>query len=213
MSRGRAPAVLLLVLAAGVLGGCTGPDSTPWIAEQGPTAHADDFPDPVVATQDGRTDVERAVAEIESRLAARDEPLQVLSGTLPDGTDVDVEVVSITATETSVLARFRLLPADGQEVRLDVDGGLSGTLAAGDRSIADVELVDDATGRRLLPTVFRPDVTVEGEEQRCLCSRLPRVLPVEGVPLSAHYARPGEGFDLVRLAVPGLEQGAPVSVG
>lgn len=213
MSPRRILAVLLVVLAGPVLGACSGPDSTPWIAEEGPTAHADDFPDPVVATQDGRTDVERAVADIEARLADRDEPLQVLSGTLPDGTDVDVEVVSLTATQTSILARLRLLPAAGEEVPLVVEGGLSGTLAAGDRSIADVVLVDDATGRKLLPTVFRPDVTVEGDGQRCLCSQLPRVLPAEGVSLSAHYARPGEGFDLVRLAVPGLEPGAPLSVG
>lgn len=131
------------------------PDSTPWVVEQGPTAQAEDFPDRPTATTEARTDLRVAVEDSEGRLAARDEPLQVLTG----------------------------------------------------------ELVDDATGHRLLPTVFRPDVTKEDEGQRCLCSGPPRTFPAAGVTLSVHYARPAEGLDLARLSVPGLEPGAPVPVG
>ncbi len=213
MSR-RPPAGAFALALAVLLGGCTGAESTPWVVEAGPTADVGDFARPEPApTTEGRSDRELAVAEIEDRLAAREDPLQVITGELPDGTPVEVEVLSLAATPTSLLARFRLTPRGDEPVELDLEGGLSGTLARGDRSLADVELVDDATGRRLLPTVFRPDVTKEDEGQRCLCSLLPRVLPADGVTLSVHYARPAEGFDLVRLSVPGLDEGAPVPVG
>lgn len=202
---------VLVVGALLLLPGCSGQETTPWVIEQGPTADPGDFPDPPAVTTQARSELDLAMAEIEDRLAVQDEPLQTLAGALPDGSPFVVEVVSLTATESSVLARLRLLPASGGELDLPA-GGLSGSLPEEDRSISDLALIDDTTGRQLLPTVHRPDVTREGP-QRCLCSQLPRSVPAEGVLLSAHFVRPADGFSLVRVRVPGAEEGPPISVG
>lgn len=85
-----------------------------------------------------------------------------------------------------------------------LDGGFSGGLGDGNRTLADVALVNEKGDREILPTVYRPEAATEDPDQRCMCSSLPAVLPPEGVRLTAHYVRPDEGFRSVVVRIPGL---------
>jgi hypothetical protein len=200
------------VVAALVLAGCDLRSDAPVVAPVGPTAVATRAPqaDPAQQT-DGYAE---ALSEIERLLARADgEPIDTLEGTVRDSEDALVaEIMEIRATELSIVLRIQLRPGDGQPLDLRaVDGGLSGELGEGNRTIADVALVDEAGERQVLPTVYRPDVNVEDPEQRCMCSSLPAVLPPEGVRVTAHYVRPEKGFRSVVVRIPGLGDSRPLA--
>jgi hypothetical protein len=200
------------VVAALLLTGCDLRSEAPVVAPVGPTAVATRAPqaDPAQQT-DGYAE---ALSEIERLLARADgEPIDTVEGTVRGSEEALVaEIMEIRATELSIVLRIQLRPGNGQPLDLRaVDGGLSGELGKGNRTIADVVLVDEAGERQVLPTVYRPDVNVEDAEQRCMCSSLPAVLPPEGVRVTAHYVRPEKGFRSVIVRIPGLGDSRPLA--
>ncbi|GAA1176300.1 hypothetical protein GCM10009584_17200 [Ornithinimicrobium humiphilum] len=204
------------VVAAAAVGltACTPSNDVPVVAPQGPTAEATAVPTAEQALEAALYD--DTAREIERQLAEPPRtPIDELSGSLRDTDgEVVVEVRSITQTEHSFVLHLQLRPAGDEPVDLgNLDGGLSGELGEGTRTIADVALVDESTDRRILPTVYRADVSTEDADQRCMCSSLPDVLPVEGVRLSAHYVRPEAGFRSMVVDVPGLARSRPMSAG
>lgn len=120
--------------------------------------------------------------------------------------------MTLRATDLSLVLHLQLRPASGKPLDLSaLDGGLSGELGESNRTLADVALVDEATDLRILPTVYRPDVSTEDPDQRCMCSSLPQVLPPEGVRLTAHFVRPEQGFTSLVVQIPGAKDSAPIS--
>lgn len=205
---------LLAPLAALALVACTPAADVPVVAPQGPTAVATAVPTPEADLQAALYD--DAAREIERRLAEPPRtPIEEVSGTVR-GTDdeIVVEIRSVNQTEHSFVLHLQLRPAGEEPVDLTgLDGGLSGELGEGTRTIADIALVDEATERRILPTVYRPDVAEEDADQRCMCSSLPDHLPVEGVTLTAHYVRPEAGFRSMIVEIPGMEPSRSMSAG
>lgn len=207
------PALPALVLAA-ILAACTPSNDVPVVAPQGPTAEATAVPTQTADLEAALYD--DAAREIERRLAEPPRtPIEEVSGTVRDtGDGIVVEIRSVNQTEHSFVLHLQLRPAGDAPVDLTgVDGGLSGELGEGTRTIADIALVDEATDRRILPTVYRADVAQEDASQRCMCSSLPDHLPVEGVTLTAHYVRPEAGFRSMIVEVPGMEPSRSMSAG
>lgn len=210
----RAAARILPLLTVGTLAACAPLDDVPVVAPEGPTAQATAVPTREAGLEAALYD--DAVREIERRLA---EPVGTLidevSGTVRDTDDeVVVEIRAVKQTDHSIVLHLHLRPAGDDPVDLTgLDGGLSGELGEADRTIADIALVDEATDRRILPTVYRPDVSKEDAAQRCMCSSLPDLVPVEGVALTAHYVRPEAGFRSMMVDVPGMKLSRSFSAG
>lgn len=212
----RRPLTRCAALACAVallLSGCDLRSDAPIVAPVGPTADAtrapaQDQPAPTIVGYDA------AAAEIEAMLEATNgRPIDTIQGEIPgvDG-EVIADIIEIRNTDLSIVLRIQLRPA-GEE-RLDLaalDGGFSGEVGEGKRTIADVALVDESGERQILPTVYRPEAATEDPDQRCMCSSLPAVLPPDGVRLTAHYVRPDEGFRSVIVAIPGLGESRPLA--
>lgn len=197
-----------------VLTACTPSADVPVVAPQGPTAEATAVPAPQADLEAALYD--DAAREIERMLAEPPRtPIEEVSGALRDSDEeVVVAIRSISQTEHSFVLTLQLRPAGDEPVDLTgLDGGLSGELGEDTRTIADIALVDEATDRRILPTVYRADVSEEDATQRCMCSSLPDHLPVDGVRLTAHYVRPEAGFRSMIVEVPGMEPSRSMSTG
>ncbi|MGD8148826.1 hypothetical protein [Ornithinimicrobium sp. Y1694] len=198
--------------AAFVLGGCDLASDAPIVAPVGPTADATHQPgDDATPTIVGYA---AAAAEIEAKLAQTSgQPIDTVQGSV-EGVDGEIvaDIVEIRATDLSIVLRIQLRPAGEESLDLTgVDGGLSGELGEGKRTIADIALVDEAGERQVLPTVYRPEAATEDPDQRCMCSTLPAVLPPEGVRVTAHYVRPEDGFRSVKVRIPGLGDSRPLA--
>lgn len=202
----RAAAGGVAVGLALLLGGCNLAPEAPVVAPIGPTAPATALPQ---APSTAEADYDDAAARIEEMLdQTQRPPIDTVRGTVR-GTDepFDLQILSLRTNDLSLVLHLQLVPVDGQPLDLSaLDGGLSGELGEGNRYIADVVLADEGSDQQVLPTVYRPEVAREDSAQRCMCSRLPAVVPPEGVRLTAHYIRPESGFSLVRVLLPGAEQ-------
>lgn len=212
----RCLAAVALSLTA-LLTGCDLSDEAPVAVPVGPTAAATALPQaPSTAAADIQASYDDAVDRIDALLAEDGRaPIDVIRGTIEEtGATFDLQVLSLQTTELSLVLHLQLVPTDGQPLDLSsVDGGLSGELGEGNRTIADIALRDEASDVRVLPTVYRPDVGTEDVEQRCMCAALPLVVPPDGVRLTAHYVRPEGGFRSVVVEVPGAEPSAAIGTG
>lgn len=209
----RQPVPLALVLTV-LLAGCDLSTEAPVAVPVGPTAAATALPQaPSTAAADIQASYDDAADRIAALLAEDGrEPIDVVRGTVEStGATFDLQVLSLQTTELSLVLHLQLLPTDGQPLDLSsIDGGLSGELGEGNRTIADIALRDEASDVRVLPTVYRPDVGTEDAGQRCMCAALPQVVPPGGVRLTAHYVRPEDGFRSVVVEVPGLQPSASI---
>lgn len=206
--------VAVAAVLALALSGCNLSPEAPVVAPVGPTAEATALPqESSDAAAQAEADYAEAAERIEELLAEADrEPIDTVRGTVA-GTDdeFDVQILALRRTELSLVLHLQLLPVGDEPLDLSaVDGGLSGELGEGNRTIADISLLDERSDDTLLPTVYRPDVGEEDPAQRCMCGTLPQIVPPEGVRLTAHYVRAEEGFESVIVAIPGAEQSAPI---
>lgn len=206
---------LLAVLGVMVTGACDLSDDPPVVEQVGPTAEATQQEESQVAvTTDAADAYDEAAGRIEDILADRSStPIETVTGKVR-GTDepFEVDIVSVRATDLSIVVHLQLRPVGGESLDLgSLDGGLSGDLAEGTRTIADIALVDEATDLRILPTVYRADVNTEDPDQRCMCSSLPSMLPPDGVRLTAHFVRPEQGFRSLIVQIPGFEDSGPLA--
>lgn len=205
-----------LAVAALLLAGCDLAPGAPVVAPVGPTAPATQVP---VAESTAAADIEAAYQDAQSRIeemlqeSAR-RPIDVVTGTVP-GTDekFEIEVLQLQSSQLSLVLHLQLRPEGDEPLDLStLTNGLSGELGDGTRYIADLALAEEGSQKRVLPTVYRPDVNEESSTQRCMCSSLPEVVPPGGVRLTAHYVRPEEGFRSVQVQVPGSEPSVPIAV-
>lgn len=206
-SRARAGwAAAAAALSALLVAGCDLSGDAPIVRPVGPTADATPLPQPIVTAEPVVDPYEEAAERIEELLAQQaTEPITVVDGLVPETEDpFEAQIMELRATDLSLVLHIHLKPADGRPLDLThLDGGLSGQLGEGNRTIADFALVDEISQQQIMPTVYRADVSTEDPQQRCMCSSLPAMLPPDGVRLTAHFVRPEEGFESIKVKVPG----------
>lgn len=209
-------ATMAALLVASVLTACNLTPDAPVVAPVGPTAPATALPQaPSTAAADMQAAYDDAEARIEEMLRETSrQPIDTVRGVVP-GTEeeFDVQILSLQTNDLSLVLHLQVVPVGGAPLDLSaVDGGLSGGLGDGNRTIADIALVGEGSELELLPTVYRPDVGTEDSAQRCMCSSLPAMVPPEGVRMTAHYVRPDEPFLSVRVQVPSAEPSVVIGI-
>lgn len=158
------------------------------------------------------------IDQLDAAVAAEAEPIATTSTQtegLPEG--ATVEVLQLDRTESGgYLLRLRL--SWDEETSLSAKEHRSLSLDGGDVFVDGIRLVDDASERFVLPTVYEPlesERIDSAERYRCLCSDLVSRVPAEGQILSALYgplagdAAPSS----LTVQVPGFESIERVPVG
>lgn len=148
---------------------------------------------------------------------AEAEAVATLSGSLPrNEPEVTAEVLSVSATETGTVLRWRLSSADGQAHTLDRDGGVVPAEEDGFApyvDVRDVRIIDPSTEEYSEASSYTRVDSDDAASSYCLCSDLPSEVSGTPVELSGVYAPLGEDVTEVTVQIPGLgeAEGVPVT--
>lgn len=208
MSKGTAVRLWALALASGLAlaacdGGGTGPDTTTTAPDTqepstGPDTTAGPTDDAAVSSEPVAAPIipDEVVAELDAAVVAEDSPIASTTsqteGLPPGGT---LDVLQLEQTEDGgYLLRVRLSYEGQTQLSTDQERSLS---LDGDQSFVDgIRLVDPASDRFSLPTVYSPkdeEQVDDVERFRCLCSSLNTRIPPpparSSAPSTARWAR------------------------